>query len=96
MGGRVSFILGRSGNGKSRLIQDRITALLRADPLGPPIYLLVPSQATFAHERHYALATGTDGYARLRAVGFEMLGDDVIAECGVAALQEVTPAGRQT
>lgn len=95
MAGTVQFILGRAGSGKSRLIQERICEHLRADPLGPPIYLLVPAQATFAHERHYALAAGVEGYARLRIVSFEMLGEDVIAECGGEAMVQVTGAGRQ-
>ena len=95
MSSPVHFILGRAGGGKSRAIQERIVALLAAAPLGPPVYLLVPRQATFAHERHYALAAGLPGYARLRVVGFDDLGDDVLGECGGRALREVTPAGRQ-
>lgn len=95
MAGTVQFILGRAGSGKSRLLEGRICEHLRADPLGPPIYLLVPAQATFAHERHYALAAGVEGYARLRVVSFEMLGEDVIAECGGEAMVQVTGAGRQ-
>ena len=95
MAGNVQFILGRAGTGKSRLIQDRIVPLLREDPLGPPIYLVVPAQATFAHERHYALGAGIEGYARLRVVSFEMLGEDVIAECGGEAMVQVTHVGRQ-
>ena len=55
----------------------------------------MPQQATFTHERHYALAAGLDGYARLRVVGFDDLGGDVLGECGGEALQQVTPAGRQ-
>src|SRR5688572_9650365 len=95
MAGNVQFILGRAGSGKSHLIQERIVGHLRYDPLGPPIYLLVPAQATFAHERFYALGAGVEGFARLRVVSFENLGEEVIAECGGEALTEVTGAGRQ-
>ena len=95
MAGNVRFILGRAGTGKSRIIQDRILELLRDDPLGPPVYLLVPAQVNFVHERFYALAAGLEGYARLRVVSFENLGEDVIAECGGEAMTRVTAVGRQ-
>ncbi len=95
MAGNVRFILGRAGTGKSQVIQELILGFLREEPLGPPVYLLVPAQATFAHERHFALAAGVEGYARLRVVSFENLGEDVIAECGGDALTKVTSVGRQ-
>lgn len=91
----VAFILGRAGTGKSRLIRDQIVSLLKKEPVGAPVYLLVPRQSTFEHERYYALAAGLPGFCRLRVVGFEDLGEDVLAECGGDALPRVTGVGRQ-
>ena len=95
----LRFVLGRAGTGKSRLIADRIVDALQSDPLGPPLYLLVPAQATLLHERHYALNVlpdaGFTGYSRLRIVDFETLGNDLLAECGGAATTQITGLGRR-
>lgn len=91
----VQFLLGRAGSGKSHRLRERITRLLRDDPLGSPVYLLVPKQATFEHERHFAVAEDLPGYARLRVVSFDSLGDEITSECGGAALPDVTAAGRE-
>ena len=95
MPSNAHFILGRAGGGKSHAVQQRVVALLADDPLGPPVYLLVPAQATFVHERHYALSAGLAGYARLRVVGFDDLARDLTDRAGGAARREVTAAGRQ-
>jgi ATP-dependent helicase/nuclease subunit B len=76
------FIFGRAGSGKTRWCFDRIVESLRATPLGPPIYWLLPRQATFQAERMLACAAGCNGYFRVRAVSFEDLGRDILAECG--------------
>ena len=69
--------------------------MLRAQPLGPPIYYVVPKQATFAAQRRLAVASGLEGFCRVRVVSFERLADDVIAECGGDAIPAVTPRGRR-
>ena len=51
----VRFVLGRAGTGKTRHFLEQIQALVRPDPLGPPIYLLLPKQATFLAERWLTL-----------------------------------------
>ncbi|MEL7238301.1 MAG: hypothetical protein AAGK78_05515, partial [Planctomycetota bacterium] len=95
----VRFVLGRAGTGKTRHLRDDILQLLEGDPLGPPIYLLVPAQATLDHERQYGLhwlpEAGFDGFARLRVTDFENLGDDLLAESGGEAVTRVTALGRQ-
>jgi ATP-dependent helicase/nuclease subunit B len=69
--------------------------LLRADPLGPPVWWIVPKQATFMTERALTCAAGLSGFLRARVVSFELLGEEVLAACGGAAVPEVTPIGRQ-
>lgn len=92
--GSVQFLLGRAGSGKSHWVQQRILRLLEERPLGPPIYLLLPPQATFEHERHFTLCAGMNGYARLRVVSFETLAAEIAGECGGDALATVSRVGR--
>ena len=91
--GTVRFILGRAATGKTRHVVDQISALCRADPLGPPVYWLVPKQATFQAERLLTVTLG--GFARVRVVDFGKLGQAVLDDCGDVGVPEVTPAGRR-
>ena len=54
---------------------------MRADPLGPPMYLILPRHATFSAEREL---TCNSGLAVLPAhvISFDELGRSVLAECG--------------
>ncbi len=89
----VRFILGRAGTGKTTHVVEQIAALCRADPLGPPIYWLLPKQATFQAER--LLTVRLDGFARVHVVDFGKLGQAVLDSCGDVGMPEVTPAGRR-
>src|SRR4051794_35400611 len=91
----VRFVVGRAGSGKSRYCFDRIVAMLREQPLGDPIYFVVPKQETFSVERELVCASGLGGFCRVKVVSFELLGEDVLAECGGTAIPQVTPLGRQ-
>src|SRR4051812_8653708 len=89
----VTFVLGRAGSGKTARIIGRLADAVRADPLGPPIFWLLPKQATFQAERELTCLTG--GFCRVRVVSFELLGRDIAADCGAVAVPEVTEIGRQ-
>ena len=92
----VRLVVGRAFSGKTQHCLDEIVTLVRAQPLGPPIYYVVPKQATFSVQRRLALASGLPGgFARVRVVAFERLADDVIAECGGDTAAAVTPRGRR-
>ncbi|MDB5289756.1 MAG: ATP-dependent deoxyribonuclease subunit [Phycisphaerales bacterium] len=91
----VTFVIGRSGSGKTFRCFQSIVAELRARPLGPRIYWLLPRQATFTAERELTCASGLPGFCRARVVSFEQLGEDIFTECGGAAVPEITPLGRQ-
>ena len=91
--GAARFILGRTGTGKTTQIVSQIAALCRADPLGPPIYWLLPKQATFQAERLLTCTLG--GFARVRVVDFGKVGQAVLDGCGDVGVPEVTPAGRR-
>ena len=91
----VQFVIGRAGSGKTLRCYRAIVEALRADPLGPPIYWLLPRQATFDAERELACTSGLPGFCRARVLSFEQLADDLLGECGGAAVPRVTPLGRQ-
>jgi ATP-dependent helicase/nuclease subunit B len=91
--GAVQFILGRAGTGKTTLLVDHIADQCRRDPLGPPIYWLLPKQATFDAERLLTAKLG--GFARVHVVDFHRLGQAVLTSCGDIGMPEVTPAGRR-
>ena len=87
------FILGRAGSGKTTHCLDRIAALVKADPLGPPIYWVLPRQATFQAERE--LTCRLRAFTRVRVVSFELLGQEILSACGDVGMPQVTAAGRR-
>jgi ATP-dependent helicase/nuclease subunit B len=96
----VRLVIGRAGSGKTRRCFEGVVAALRADPMGPPVYWIVPKQATFMTERRLTCASGPDGrsgwgFCRARVLSFDTLGEEILAECGGAAVPEVTALGRQ-
>ena len=91
----VTFVLGRAGSGKTRRCFDSIVEAMRRDPLGPPIYWLLPRQATFLAQRDLTCLSGLGAFCRARVVSFEEFGRDVFDDCGGSSIPEVTPLGRQ-
>src|SRR5690242_2430229 len=91
----VRFVIGRAGSGKTRHVFRAIVDAMRADPLGPPIYLIVPKQATFSAERELTCNSELGGFCRTRVISFDELSRSVLAECGGGAIPEVTQIGRQ-
>jgi ATP-dependent helicase/nuclease subunit B len=91
----VRFVIGKAGSGKTLRCFNGIVEALRQDPLGAPIFWLLPKQATFMAERQLACASGLGGFCRAKVLSFETLGELILSECGGAAVPEVTPLGRQ-
>ncbi|MEO6435845.1 MAG: PD-(D/E)XK nuclease family protein [Tepidisphaeraceae bacterium] len=91
----VRFVIGRAGTGKSCRCFDAIVASMRADPLGPAIYWLLPKQATFQAERELTTLGGLSAFSRARVLSFELLGEEVLAVCGGAAVPAISALGRQ-
>jgi ATP-dependent helicase/nuclease subunit B len=89
----VRFILGRAGTGKTRHCFEQMEALERADPLGPPVFLLLPRQATFQAERELTIRLG--GFARIRVVSLDDLGKLILETCGDVGIPQVNPIGRR-
>lgn len=93
--GTLRFILGRAGSGKTHLLVREIAQSLRNDPLGDPILLLVPDQATLLYERLMACETAGGGYLRLEVITFRRLIERLLREGGGSAIPEITPLGRR-
>src|SRR5207247_10751367 len=90
------FVIGRAGTGKTRHCFDAIVAAMRAEPLnGPPIYWILPKQATFSAERELTTQSGLSASCRTRVLSFELLGEEVLESCGGAAVPPVPALGRQ-
>ena len=68
---------------------------MRAEPLGAPIWWILPRQATFMAQRELACASGLPGFCRARVVSFNVLGEEVLADCGGDAVPQVTASGRR-
>jgi ATP-dependent helicase/nuclease subunit B len=100
--GSLRFILGRAGSGKTTQVVREISQLLRDDPLGDPILLLVPDQATLLYERLVAcgnrgsdVGAGISGYLRLEVITFRRLIEKLLKDAGGSAIPEITPLGRR-
>lgn len=91
----VTFVIGRAGSGKTGRQFRAIVEAMRTDPLGPPIYWLVPRQATFTAERMLTCQSDLGAYCRARVVSFDEFGRDVFDDCGGSSIPQVTPLGRQ-
>ena len=76
---KLRLIEGGAGSGKSRLCLEELAARQKAEPLGPPLLLLVPEQATFGSERAYVAFAAEAGAEpvgaslRVQAVSFSGL-----------------------
>ena len=76
------LMLAGAGTGKTRHCFDAIVAAMRAEPLGPAIYWILPKQATFSAERELTTQSGWSAFCRARVLSFELLGEEVLAGCG--------------
>ena len=61
----------------------------------PPIYWLLPRQATFSAERELTCGSGLPGFCRAHVVSFEQFGREIFDDCGGSCIPQVTPLGRQ-
>lgn len=91
----AKFIIGRAGTGKTQWCFDRVVESIRTQPLGDPIYWIVPRQATFAVQRRLACTSNLGGYFRARVLSFEELATEILAESGGIAIPEITDRGRR-
>ena len=91
----VQFLIGRAGSGKTKRIFDEVVRRCADDPLGPPIYWLLPKQATFQVERQLAVESGLPGLCRVLVLSFDQFGEIVRQQCGGVAIPQINSYGRQ-
>lgn len=90
----LRLITGRSGSGKTQLVLDEIRSRLREDPLGPPLILLVPEQATFQAEQAMLETPGLSGFMRVQVLSFRRLAFRVMQEAGGLAVVPIQKSGK--
>lgn len=91
---KLRLIEGGAGSGKSRLCLAEMAENLREQPLGAPLLLLVPEQATFESERALVNYPGVGASLRAQAVGFSGLYRWLAAEKSFPALPWLDEQGR--
>ncbi|MFB9280064.1 helicase-exonuclease AddAB subunit AddB [Cohnella cellulosilytica] len=90
----LRLITGRSGSGKTRLCLDEIRGRLKEAPLGAPLILLVPEQATFQAEYEMATTPGLNGFMRAQVLSFRRLAFRVMQETGGSAVVSIHDNGK--
>jgi ATP-dependent helicase/nuclease subunit B len=90
----LRLITGRSGSGKTRLCLDEIRSKLQIDPLGSPLILLVPEQATFQAEYAMVTTPGLNGFMRAQVLSFRRLAFRVMQETGGSAVVPIHDNGK--
>lgn len=69
----LRFILGPAGSGKTYHIMQELAAQIDAEPLGSPLLLIVPQQATFINESQLARSCAAGGFCRADVTSFTRL-----------------------
>ncbi|MGC8551850.1 MAG: PD-(D/E)XK nuclease family protein [Phycisphaerae bacterium] len=90
----VQFILGRAGTGKTRLCLDELVEESQRQPLGPPLYWLVPEQATFMCERLLLADGRLGGSFRIKVLGFRGLVRVLAGQLNIPINNALTPIRR--
>lgn len=89
----VRFILGRGGVGKTTTIQREIVEKVKADPFGPPIYVIVPDQLSYSMEETLTVRSGLGSLVRVHVLSFKRLAWTLLQEVGGATKQQIDPYG---
>jgi ATP-dependent helicase/nuclease subunit B len=91
----LRFIIGRAGSGKTRTCLDEIREEITVRPVGTPLVLLVPEQATFQTEYVLASTPGLKGFIRAQVLSFRRLAYRVLQEAGGAARPHIGDLGKR-
>ncbi|MCG8402361.1 MAG: helicase-exonuclease AddAB subunit AddB, partial [Firmicutes bacterium] len=91
----LNIITGRAGTGKTTRCLREIRQELERKPLGDPLILLVPEQASFQTERALTGATAAGGYMRAQVLGFRRLAHRVLQEAGGAVKVPLGETGKR-
>ncbi|NLZ38617.1 MAG: helicase-exonuclease AddAB subunit AddB [Firmicutes bacterium] len=89
----IRFVLGRAGSGKTYHCLNSIAQESKKEPVGAPLILLVPEQASFEMERELARLCG-GGTFRAQVLSFRRLAYRFLPPAG-SRLPQLTELGRQ-
>lgn len=89
----LRFITGRSGAGKTSFMQKEIADSLKKEPLGAPIFIIVPDQMSFSMEHSLSVDFNLNGMIRAQVVTFKRLAWRILQETGGITRQEVDGFG---
>src|SRR5690625_4522695 len=90
----LRIVIGRANSDKSKFVMDEIKEQLNNNPLGKPIFYIVPEQMTFQQE--YNLLNGNvRGSIRAQVVSFSRLAWRVLQETGGSTKQFISSTGMQ-
>ncbi len=90
----IRIITGYSGSGKTAICLNEIADKCRKDPFGPPIFIIVPEQASYETERALLSVPGFNGYTRAQVLSFTRLGEFLFAHEPAGELPAVTSSHR--
>src|SRR5690606_6833753 len=91
----VKFILGVAGSGKTYTCLQQVRQELIKQPIGNPLILLTPEQASFQMEYELLQRDELKGMLRAQALSFRRLAFRVMQETGGTALVPITETGKQ-
>ncbi|WP_397537273.1 helicase-exonuclease AddAB subunit AddB [Rummeliibacillus pycnus] len=89
----LRIVTGRSGTGKSTLIQQEIAAEVQKRTIGSPIFLIVPDQMSFSVEYDMTHDYNVKGLIRAQVTTFKRLAWRVLQETGGISRKEVNGFG---
>lgn len=89
----LRIISGRAGTGKTAFIHREIVEELKANPIGAPIYLIVPDQMSYSTEYQLTNQYDIQGIIRAQVMTFKRLSWYVLQETGGIAKDKVDKIG---
>ncbi|TQE91387.1 helicase-exonuclease AddAB subunit AddB [Ureibacillus terrenus] len=89
----LRIISGRAGTGKTAFIHREIVEEVKANPFGPPIYLIVPDQMSYSTEYQLTHDYDIQGLIRAQVMTFKRLSWYVLQETGGIAKDKVDKIG---
>ncbi|WAA13034.1 helicase-exonuclease AddAB subunit AddB [Fervidibacillus halotolerans] len=78
----LRFVIGRTGSGKTSFLMKEIIDQLQTDPIGEPIYYIVPEQMTFLSEYKLVTHPKIKGMFRVQVYSFTRLAWRILQETG--------------
>lgn len=91
----LRIVAGKSRADKSEFILNEMKQALMSEPIGKPIFYIVPEQMTFQLENELLLDEEISGSMRAEVVSFSRLAFRVLQETGGSTKQFITSTGMQ-